>query len=102
MVLDCDVSVAISSDAAAICEGDEVIFTLSGTSGATVTYHINSGANETVVLSGGTVQINIANATEDQNLTLVSVDDGTCSRNITETTTVVVNPLPNTSEIESN
>lgn len=89
----------ISSNNGSVCEGDEVIFTFSGTSGATVAYTINDGTNETVELTGGTAQKNMVNVTEDLILKLVSVDDGTCSRNLSETTTVVVNPLPNTGDI---
>jgi len=89
----------ISSTNGPVCEGDEVIFTFSGTIGAMVTYTINDGVNETVELTGGTAQKNIAIANEDQILKLISVDDGICSKNLTETTTVVVNPLPNTGDI---
>jgi hypothetical protein len=52
-----------------------------------------------VELTGGTAQKNMVNVTEDLILKLVSVDDGTCSKNLSETTRVTVNPLPNTGDI---
>lgn len=78
-----------------ICIGDDAVFVISGTSGATLTYNLNGGSNSTVVLTGGTATITVTGATSDQTLNLVSVDDGTCSANLTESATVLVNPLPN-------
>jgi hypothetical protein len=84
----------ISNDNGPLCAGDDAIFTLTGTSGATVSYKVNSGSNQTVTLTGVTATITISNAPDDQTLTLVSVTDGTCSQILSANATITVNPLP--------
>ncbi|MDX8337954.1 hypothetical protein SLH46_02090 [Draconibacterium sp. IB214405] len=90
----------ISADNGPVCEGDEVIFSLTGTAGATLTYTINGGANETLELDGGSGVINVEDPIEDQLVTLVSVINGSCTQILNETRTVVVNPVPITGDIE--
>lgn len=84
----------ISDNNGPICAGDNAEFYLSGTTGAVVTYSINSGSNQTVTLSGGTATVTINSATDDQTLTLVSVTNGTCSQSLSSGSTITVNPLP--------
>ena len=88
---------SISVNNSPICANSTATFTLSGTSGATVTYKINGGSNQTTTLTGGTATVSVPNATADQTLTLVSVSDGSCSQNLTGTSTVTVNNLPTAS-----
>jgi len=89
----------ISNTNGPVCEGDDAEFTLTGTSGATVHYNINGGDNQSVILTDGTALITITGSLEDQILNLVSVVSGSCTQVLSETKTVVVNPLPATGEI---
>ncbi|HPE75399.1 MAG TPA: GEVED domain-containing protein [Draconibacterium sp.] len=87
--------VSVSTPNSSICAEEDVVFNLTGTSNALVTYKINGGADLSITLSGaGLAIVTISNATSNQTLTLVSVNDGTCSDSITETETVTVHPLP--------
>lgn len=92
----------VSNTNSPICTGDDAVFTLTGTSGATVTYKINSGSNATVTLTGGTAMVTVTAATVNQTLNLVSVADTNCSQSLSGSSTVVVNPLPDTSNITTN
>lgn len=74
-----------------ICIGSDAIFTLSGTNGATVTYTVNGGGNQFVVLTGGTATVTITGPVADQTLVLVSMSLGSCSSTISGTSTVTVN-----------
>jgi gliding motility-associated-like protein len=68
---------------------------LTGTPNATVTYTINSGANQTVVLDvtgNGTVTIN--NVTANTVILLSQISVAGCNTTLSNTATVVVNPLP--------
>jgi|GEM_PF-965359 len=90
---------AVSSNNGPICENENAEFTITGTSGATVTYSLNGGAATTTVLTGGVANVTVSGATNNQTITLISVSSATCSQNLSETSTVVVNPLPATGEI---
>lgn len=85
---------SISSNNGPVCYGEDASFTLTGTSGATVTYNINGGSNATTVLTGGTSTVTVTGATADQTLNLVSITDGTCSQSLSGNSTVTVNALP--------
>lgn len=87
-------TVSISSTNGPLCYGEDVSFTLTGTSGATVTYNINGGSNTTTVLTGGTSTIAVTGATANQTLNLVSITDGTCSQNLSGNSIITVNALP--------
>jgi hypothetical protein len=65
-----------------ICSGSDAIFTLTGTSGATVTYNINGGTNTTAVLTGGTASVTVSGITSNQTLNLVSITNGTTTQSI--------------------
>lgn len=59
-----------------VCGPTNVIFTISGTAGATVTYNINGVANATTVLTGGVSNITVTGAATTQTINLISVTDG--------------------------
>ena len=82
-----------------ICSGEDAIFTITGTSGAMLTYQINGGTESNIVLSGGTVTITINAASTNQSLTLVSVADTNCIKTLSDKATITVNPLPLTGNI---
>jgi gliding motility-associated-like protein len=80
-----------------ICSGSNAIFTITGTANATVSYSLNGGASTNVVLdTSGNYIIPITNATANQSIQLTNVFDGTCNRVLTNSSSVVVNPFPNT------
>ncbi|HIP31208.1 MAG TPA: PKD domain-containing protein, partial [Crocinitomicaceae bacterium] len=83
-----------------ICSGEDALFTITGTAGATVTYDIGAG-NVTTVITGGTSVITVAGATANQTINISLVDDGTCSDVLALTSTVVVNPLPTASVVNN-
>jgi hypothetical protein len=92
--------VSIASNNSPVCAGENAVFNLTGTSNATVTYKLNSGADKTIVLTAvGTATITVTGATFNQTLTLVSVADANCSQSLSENSTLTVNPLPGTGEI---
>jgi len=79
-----------------ICIGSTAIFTINGTANATVSYALNGGTAATIVLDAtGSNTISVANASTNQTLQLSSIFDGTCTKALTNATTVVVNPIPN-------
>ncbi|TWI14564.1 hypothetical protein IP98_00521 [Flavobacterium cauense R2A-7] len=82
---------AIASNNSPICLGSNAVFNVTGSSGATLTYSINGGTNQTVVLTGGVGIITVVGASVNQTLSLVAVTLGSCSQAISGTSTVVVN-----------
>lgn len=82
---------SITGNNSPICVGSDAVFTLSGTNGATVTYTINGGGNQFVVLTGGSATITITGPVTNQTLTLVSMSLGPCSSAISGIATVTVN-----------
>ncbi|NJM78615.1 MAG: hypothetical protein HC854_01425 [Flavobacterium sp.] len=86
-----------------ICENQDAIFTVVGTPNATVSYTINAGAVQTVVLDGtGNGVVTITSATIDQTILLNDITIGTCVTPLTNTETVIVNPLPTVTSLTSN
>ncbi|HMN90167.1 MAG TPA: hypothetical protein PKE68_09105, partial [Saprospiraceae bacterium] len=84
----------VSAATSPICATENAVFNLTGTPNAEVTYSINSGGNQTVMLNGsGTASVTVNNATTSQTLTLVSVRNTStnCSQNLNGNATVVVN-----------
>jgi len=83
-----------------ICSGSNAIFTITGTPNATVSYSLNGGTSTNVTLNAtGTGIIPVSNATSNQSIQLTNVFDGTCNRSLTNSSSVVVNPVPNTPTI---
>ncbi|WP_344816844.1 T9SS sorting signal type C domain-containing protein [Flavobacterium cheonanense] len=74
----------------AVCSGSDITFTLTGTSGAVVTYNLNGGSNTTATLTGGSATVTVNGATATQTLNLVSVTDGTCPAILSGSSTVVI------------
>lgn len=82
---------SVTGNNSPVCVGSDAIFNLSGTNGATVTYTINGGGNQFVVLTGGGATVTLSGPLLNQTLELVSVDYGGCTVNISGTSTVIVN-----------
>ena len=82
---------------ATICLGDSTVVTFNGTPGATVTYSVNGGNNQAILLdASGTAIIN-GNYVVNTTFTLIHVQTSAtpnCIRLLTDTLTITVNPLP--------
>lgn len=74
-----------------ICNADDAIFTITGPVDATVYYNLGAGAL-TTTLTGGTSDVTIVGATINQTLQLDSIFDGSCSNDLMNNLTIVVNP----------
>ena len=78
-----------------ICSGGSAVFTLVGTSNATVTYEINSGASTTIVLDGsGNGTVTVPGVTTNTIITLNNISLSGCNSSLTNTATVVVTGSP--------
>jgi hypothetical protein len=79
------------------------VFTLDGTANGVVSYTINGGTAQTVTLdTNGDATVTITAPTADVTILLSSIAIGTCSTTLTNTTTVVVKPVPSLTGVTSN
>jgi gliding motility-associated-like protein len=86
-----------------ICLGSNAVYTVQGTSGAVVNYTINGGTTLNVTIpASGQATITVTAPTSNVNLALSSINLGTCSATLTNTSQVVVNALPNVTSITNN
>ncbi|MCX6229932.1 MAG: CHRD domain-containing protein [Bacteroidetes bacterium] len=88
---------SISGNNSPVCSGNNAVFYLSGTTNAVVTYSLNGGTTTaTIILTGGSATVTVNAATANQTLTLITVKNSTtnCSKALTATSTVTVNPKP--------
>ncbi len=86
-----------------ICLGSNAVYTVQGTSGAVVNYAINGGTTLNVTIpTSGQATITVTAPTSNVNLALSSINLGTCSATLTNTSQVVVNALPNVTSITNN
>ncbi|WP_144669040.1 PA14 domain-containing protein [Dokdonia sp. Hel_I_53] len=78
-----------------VCSGDAAVFTIGGDAGDVVSYTIDGGAVTTATIEAdGDVDVTITGVTIDTRIDLTNVNDGTCDRDLTVSTTVTVNTLP--------
>jgi hypothetical protein len=76
-----------------VCPGEDALFHLTGTVGAVVTFSVNGGANEAITLDGsGSAIVTISGAAVSQTMRLLNVKNNFtgCSKNLTESATVLV------------
>ncbi len=94
-----DAFFATTASNSPVCSGQDAVFYLEGTAGATVSYSLDGGTTtSTVGLDGsGLATITITGVTENQTLTLSNVDDELCNKDLNGSATVTVNPLPDAS-----
>ncbi len=81
-----------------ICQGNDAIFSLTGTAGTIINYTLDGIPNQNITLTGGTDNITVTNPLTDQMLILDSINDGSCIHAIADTTIVIVNPNISTTE----
>ncbi|NHN28106.1 T9SS type B sorting domain-containing protein, partial [Flavobacterium jejuense] len=79
-----------------ICFGSDAVFTVTGTPNYSLGYSINGGSPLTIVFdSSGIAIITVVNpAVGNVNLSLLSISNSACNIVLTDTDTVIVNPLP--------
>ena len=88
-----------------ICDGDDAIFTITGTATDIVTYTINGGTPATTTIgAGGSVDVTVTGVSVDQTIALTQVEDATtnCVTPLTATMTVTVNPNPTAATVANN
>ncbi|MGL2967589.1 choice-of-anchor J domain-containing protein [Flavobacterium sp. XGLA_31] len=83
------------SGTTAICTGNTTVITFTGTPNATVTYTVDGGTNQTIVLNGsGSATVVTPILTANSTYTLVSITNGTCGQNQAGSATITVGALP--------
>lgn len=91
----------VSANPTILCANQTATVTFTGTPNSVVTYKVNGGANQTTTLNGsGTASISTLGLTANATYTLVSATSGmlgTCSSTLTDSVTIIVNPLPTAS-----
>lgn len=86
-----------------ICSGGNAAFTVKGSPNATVTYTINAGTSQTIVLDAtGNAPVQVNTATSDVTIVLSLVTLGSCSAIVTNTETVIVSTPPNAGDLGGN
>ena len=88
-------TVTIVGNNGTICAGKDAIFTVNGTSGATLTYVITGLDDDQTLLLNGTNQLlTVNNAVTDVIFSPISVSKNNCLVVIVDGSKVMVNPLP--------
>lgn len=86
------------SGSTSVCSGSTTAIAFSGTPNATVTYTINGGTNQTIILNNtGSATLNTTTLTVNTNYALVGVaisGSGTCSQAQTGSALVTISPTP--------
>ena len=86
-----------------ICLGENAIFSIEGTPNTTVNYSINSGVTSSVSIgASGLATITVTSPTIAPTIVLSQIIGASCSKNVSNTTSVVVLPIPNVSSVSSN
>lgn len=80
---------SITGNNGSVCSGENAEYYLSGTSGAEVTYNINGGTSQTVILTGGTATVSVpATGTMVFNIEFVTNIATSCYQLLSGTSTV--------------
>ena len=81
----------LTSISESVCIGEDVIFNVSGSANSTITYTINGGSNQTLVLDGaGNATITIPAATITTMVELQDVMEGSCTLTLSISEDVIV------------
>ena len=90
-------TVTIASNLSSVCENGQATVTFTGTPDATVTYTVNGGSNQTIVLDAAGIATIISNYSVTTTYTLVSITSSgaqPCTKPLTDTITITVIPFP--------
>ena len=86
-----------------ICDGANAIFTITGTPGLVVSYAINSGSTQNVIIpSAGFINVNVTNPSTNQTFNFVNVSNSNCSVSVNSNHMISVSQTPVTSPIDTN
>ena len=86
-----------------ICDGANAIFTITGTPGLVVSYTINSGSTQNVIIpSAGFINVNVTNPSTNQTFNFVNVSNSNCSVSVNSNHMISVSQTPVTSPIDTN
>ena len=82
-----------------VCQGSSVTINFTGTPNAIVTYHVNTGSNQTITLdAAGNASIVLTNVTTSSSYTLTQVSlGGPCSQTFSQSINVSAAPMPTAS-----
>ena len=84
---------AITASPSPVCSGANAVFTITGSANATVSYTLNGGSAQTVVLDGsGSGTVTVTAPSVNQTLALQSVTLSGCTSTVTGSATVTVTP----------
>lgn len=74
-----------------ICFGETAVFQISGMPGSNVTYSINNGSSQSVTLTNqGTASIEIVDSSDTVNIELLSISNGNCTFNFSDSDAVSI------------
>lgn len=86
-----------------LCSGDNAIFTIQGTPNTNVTYSINGGTNQVVLMNNvGQGIISIPNVTSNVTLSITQAQIGSCISALSLTENIIVNALPSVTSLTTN
>uniref|UniRef100_UPI0038D4142D beta strand repeat-containing protein n=1 Tax=Flavobacterium sp. TaxID=239 RepID=UPI0038D4142D len=86
---------AAISGSTSVCSGSAAVITFIGTPNATVTYTVNGGSNQTIVLNNsGNATLNTANLTLITTYALVSATIGSCSQSQSGSAVITISATP--------
>ena len=78
-----------------VCAGDNAQFTITGTANATVTYNVDGGADQTLVLNGaGTFVLSIPSPTATTTVTITGITDINCSNTLNASAAISIVTIP--------
>ena len=78
-----------------VCVGSDAEFTITGTANATVTYNVDGGTDQTLVLNGaGTFMLSIPSPTATTTVTITGITDINCSNTLNASAAISIVTIP--------
>ncbi|MEZ4854600.1 PKD domain-containing protein [Flavobacterium sp.] len=85
-----------------ICAGENAVFTFTGTANATINFMVDGTSQSAMLDASGSYVYTLTNASSNVVVTMVNIQQNTCTVTLTDSETVVVNPLPTINPITNN
>ncbi|MEZ4853261.1 choice-of-anchor L domain-containing protein [Flavobacterium sp.] len=85
-----------------ICAGENAVFTFTGTANATINFTVDGTSQSAMLDASGSYVYTLTNASSNVVVTMVNIQQNTCTVTLTDSETVVVNPLPTINPITNN